>query len=343
METKSYDLRGMASGQREEIYQAAGEVIRSGGTVVFPTETVYGLGADGLNPKAVAKIFEAKGRPSDNPLILHVADRAIDDLVTEVPRQAQVLMDKYWPGPLTLVLKKSALVPLATTGGLETVGLRMPDQPAALALIRAAGGPIAAPSANLSGRPSPTTFQRCREDLAGRVDMILGMDSSRLGLESTILDLSGPVPELLRPGAITLEMLQEDLGEVLDASGNGLMETGQPRAPGMKYRHYAPRAKVVLFSGPQESVRRAMAQQAGENCLRLEIGGGCEVFYSPDDRLLRFPDLESAAHDLFETLRWADDRGFAQIYIQAVSEEGLGRTLMNRLVKASGHDIRRVE
>lgn len=348
--TESVDLSRLSPAERSAVIGRAGAVIRAGGTVVFPTETVYGLGANALDPAAVQGIYAAKGRPSDNPLIIHVADLDLTGIVREVPAAARGLMDRYWPGPLTLILKKDPAVPDETTGGLDTVGVRMPDNEAALALIRASRVPLAAPSANISGRPSPTNFQRCREDLEGRVDMILGMDPSRVGLESTILDLSGAVPELLRPGAVTLEALRELLGEVIYQPSASLADDAAPRAPGMKYRHYAPRAAVTLFRGEVPAVRRRMLTDWTEGTLLLFIGGSLSAQESAALReridagqLVLYPGVEQAAREIFERLRQADDEGYARIWIQAVPETGLGLSLMNRLRKAASHHVLEVE
>lgn len=337
IDTRCHDLAKLDEDQKEKVLQEAGEVIRRGGTVVFPTETVYGLGADAMNPKAVRSIYAAKGRPSDNPLIVHVADFDLSALVRDVPEQAARLMEEFWPGPLTLILKKDPKVPSETTGSLDTVAVRMPDQEAALALIRAAARPLAAPSANISGRPSPTTYRRCIADLMGRVDMILGMDDSKVGLESTILDLTGPVPELLRPGAVTLEMLRRILGEVIYRPSASLRDDEAPRAPGMKYRHYAPRARVTLFRGESQAVRDHMEKEKSDDTLLICIGDSEQTKERPG--CLTFPSVEDAAREIFETLRRADDEGYQRIFIQAVEESGLGLALMNRLKKAAAYDI----
>ncbi len=349
--TISIDLAPLSAEQRRQWYEQGGAILRGGGTVVFPTETVYGLGANALDPLAVRGIYEAKGRPSDNPLIIHVADEELAGIVRDIPPMARLLMDRFWPGPLTLVLRKDPRVPDETTGGLDTVGVRMPESPAALELIRAAGVPVAAPSANLSGRPSPTNLQRCIEDLAGRVDLILGLDQSRVGLESTILDLTGAVPELLRPGAVTLEELRELLGPVRYEPSASLAEDEAPRAPGMKYRHYAPKARVTIFRGPVPAVREHMLAHREPSTLLLFIDEGSggrpatiDVLQSegsPVDPagLVRYGSPQAAARDIFERLRQADDDGYAAIWIQAVAETGLGRSLMNRLNKAAAYEI----
>lgn len=352
--TRCYDLTAMDEASRHKVYEEAGAVIRAGGTVVFPTETVYGLGANAMDPLAVQGIYRAKGRPSDNPLIIHVADRDLSGIVSEIPPTAVRLMDRYWPGPLTIIMKKDPGVPAQTTGGLDTVGVRMPDQPAALALIKAAGCGIAAPSANISGRPSPTTFRRCQEDLMGRVDLILGMDQSRVGLESTIIDLSGTVPELLRPGAITLEELRAVLGEVVYVPSATLQGDESPRAPGMKYRHYAPRAKVTLLRGTRQAVQLYLQTRKDEQTLAVLIDAdgldqnpttsSSGTVFEPDaadsdPSVVRFGSVTEAAREIFETLRWADDQGYTGIWVEAVAETGLGLSLMNRLKKAAAYDV----
>ena len=229
--------------------ERAGKILREGGLVAFPTETVYGLGANGLDAAAVSKIFQAKGRPSDNPLILHIADR--DDLpalVREIPDWLVPLLDRFWPGPLTVVLPRAACVPDIVTAGLDTVAVRLPSSPMARALIRTAGVPVAAPSANLSGRPSPTAASAVMADIAGRIEMVLDGGVCEVGLESTVLDCTAEIPTILRPGGVTQEMLAACLGKVR-TSGDERMETAAvPRAPGMKYRHYAPAAPLRLFS-----------------------------------------------------------------------------------------------
>lgn len=348
--TICYNLLEMTDREKTEVYNEAGRILRSGGTVVFPTETVYGLGADAMDPAAVRAIYRAKGRPSDNPLIIHVADFDISKIVREIPPTATRLMEEYWPGPLTIIMKKNFAVPDATTGYLDTVGVRMPDHEAALKMIRASGRFIAAPSANISGRPSPTTFQRCVEDLDGRVDMILGMDRSRVGLESSIIDVTGEIPELLRPGAITLEMLEATIGPVLYKPGGLLADDTAPRAPGMKYRHYAPKAKVTIFSGQPLKVRQAMlTRQTAATLLifiddpTVEPDNNSRLGQGQPGNIIRFQSIAQASHEIFETMRQADDQGYQDILIQAVPEKGLGRSLMNRVKKAAAYDIEEVD
>ena len=233
-----------------EVMEEASQVLHRGGMVAFPTETVYGLGADALDEKASAKIYAAKGRPSDNPLIVHISDiEQLDKLVCEIPDNAKKLMDAFWPGPMTLIFKKSGLVPDGTTGGLDTVAVRMPNHKAALELIRTSGVAIAAPSANTSGRPSPTTAAHVADDLSGKIDMIIDGGAVGIGIESTIVDVTSEIPMVLRPGYITMEMLEKVVGKVgIDKAITGPVSPDvKPKAPGMKYKHYAPKAELTMF------------------------------------------------------------------------------------------------
>ena len=232
--------------QNQEII-TAGKIIKEGGLVAFPTETVYGLGADALNPTASRKIYAAKGRPSDNPLIIHIADiKDLENIALHIPVNARQLAEKFWPGPLTMIFEKQEIVPKETTGGLDTVAVRMPAHPVALGLIRAAGGYIAAPSANTSGKPSPTLAEHVAQDLNGRIPMILDGGAVQIGIESTIVDFSGEIPMILRPGYITLDMIQKVIGEIQMDPGLGMEDpSAPPKAPGMKYKHYAPKAELI--------------------------------------------------------------------------------------------------
>lgn len=252
------DAQELHDGKNEsrEALREAGEIIRQGGLVAFPTETVYGLGGDALNPESSKKIYAAKGRPSDNPLIIHIADiKDLEKIVKEIPQSAYQLADVFWPGPLTMILPKSEEVPYQTTGGLNTVAVRMPSHPVALEFIREAGGYVAAPSANLSGKPSPTKAKYVVQDMDGRIDMIIDGDGVDIGLESTIVDLTGDKPMILRPGYITKEMLDAVLGQV--ETDPTLLDSDSkeaPKAPGMRYRHYAPKGELVLVEGSPEAV-----------------------------------------------------------------------------------------
>ena len=333
--------------QKENGVRLAGSIIRSGGLVAFPTETVYGLGANGLDPAAVEGIFRAKGRPSDNPLILHVAKKSdVKDLWTRVPEEARLLMDAFWPGPLTLIFNRSSLVPDQVAAGLPTVAVRMPDHKTALALIRAAGVPIAAPSANLSGRPSPTTAQHMLEDMDGKIDAIVDGGPCTVGVESTIIDLTVMPPRLLRPGGVTLEELRETLGEVaVDPAVRRLMGEGEhPRAPGMKYRHYAPKAPVTVVRGDP-------ARGADYIRTHLEEGDGVACF---DEFAGQYPghvverlgpagDKAAQARHVFDALRAFDDTDVSAIWAQCPDDAGIGLAVANRLSKAAGFHIINVD
>lgn len=322
----------------------AAATIRSGGLVAFPTETVYGLGADAANAAAVERIFVAKGRPSDNPLIVHVSDRdMLADVVREVPPKAAHLAERFWPGPLTLVLPKLPTIPDSVTGRLDTVGVRMPHHPVALALIRAAGVPIAAPSANRSGRPSPTAADHVVEDLSGRIDIILDGGETGVGVESTVLDLTVDPPVLLRPGGVTLEQLTKEIGEVVvDRSVHGAEAGDAPRSPGMKYKHYAPQAQVILVDGPvldMQSKIKDLAYEYAEEGKKVGIMCSAEsrgVYQAPV--VLEYgsrEDLASMASDLFSTLRAFDRHSVDVVLVEGVPSAGMGLAIMNRLRRAA--------
>lgn len=330
------------------LIQAAGEIIRSGGLVAFPTETVYGLGGDALNPLSSRKIYAAKGRPSDNPLIVHIADmEALPPIVEEIPESARKLAERFWPGPLTMILKKSKRVPYETTGGLNTVAVRMPVNRIARELIRAAGGYVAAPSANRSGRPSPTVARYVSEDLAGRVEMIIDGGDVPIGLESTIVDLTSDKPVILRPGYITRQMLEEVLYEVDEGSTLMRDDSGQaPRAPGMKYRHYAPRGDLTVISGAEENVVsyiNARCEEQKKSDKRTGVIGTDETIgrYCADvcKSVGSRTDEEQIARELFRILREFDDENVEIIYAEAFDDSGIGRAIMNRLLKAAGHKL----
>lgn len=343
------DLKNVRNSR--EIFRQAGNIIRDGGLVAFPTETVYGLGGDALNPESSRKIYAAKGRPSDNPLIIHIADwTSMKKICINIPDEAKQLADTFWPGPLTMILKKSSAVPYETTGGLDTVAVRMPDHPVAAALIKAAGGYIAAPSANLSGRPSPTAAAHVIEDMDGRIDMILDGGDVGIGLESTIVDLTEKIPVILRPGYVTQEMLNRVLGRVdVDIT---LMDqdTGQaPKAPGMKYRHYAPKGSMRLIEGDQEDVIRTMNAEVKEARLRGERTGvmitdeiwervSADVKKSVGSRENEY----EIARRLYRILREFDEEGVTAIFGECFSSDGFGQAVMNRLLKAAGYTVERV-
>ena len=332
----------------ETMIEEAGRIIRKGGLVAFPTETVYGLGGDALNPESSKKIYAAKGRPSDNPLIVHIADKKdLYRIVREVPEKAKKLMEAFWPGPLTMIFYKNELVPQATTGGLDTVAVRMPSDRIAAAFIRAAGGFVAAPSANVSGRPSTTTAAHVEEDLSGRIEMILDGGQAVIGLESTIVDMSVEPPVILRPGAVTKEMMEAVIGplevdKAIIAPDSGV----KPKAPGMKYRHYAPRADLAVVEGPTEAVIAAINQLAEE----AEAEGKRVGIIATDETKDRYPKglvlslgarkhEEEIAQHLFEVLRDFDETDVDCIYSEAFDEASIGPAIMNRLLKAAGHKV----
>lgn len=332
----------------ESVIREAGKILRDGGLVAFPTETVYGLGGDALNPHSSRKIYAAKGRPSDNPLIVHIADmEALTPIVREVPESAVRLAERFWPGPLTMILYKSGLVPYETTGGLETVAVRMPVNRTARELIRAAGGYVAAPSANRSGRPSPTAAKYVAQDLSGRVEMIIDGGDARIGLESTIVDLTSDKPMVLRPGFITTRQLEEVLARVEEDRTLMREDSGEaPRAPGMKYRHYAPKGELTIVRGTEEAVTayiNACCGEQKENDKRTGVIGtdasvgrySADVCKSVGTR----GDDEAAARELYRILREFDDECVEVIYAEAFEEYGVGRAVMNRLLKAAGYKV----
>lgn len=332
----------------DKIRQAAG-VIQSGGLVAFPTETVYGLGANALNSKAVEGIFKAKGRPSDNPLIVHIADKNdLFKLTCEVSPCADDLMHLFWPGPLTMVFKKSEAVPSIITAGLDTVAVRMPSHPVALALIQKAGLPIAAPSANSSGKPSPTLAKHVIEDLWGKVDIIIDAGSADVGLESTVLDTTTSPPLILRPGGITAEQLRQALGNVkIDPGVSSMGEKDiKPRSPGMKYTHYSPKADVLVIQGEPSSVVRKILQlipeYAGQG-LRIGVLATEETMDNYSGAKVISCGSRSnpgtIASNLFRVLREFDEENTDIVLAEAVDSEGIGLAIMNRLNKAAGYNI----
>jgi L-threonylcarbamoyladenylate synthase len=332
----------------KEVIREAGGIIRSGGLVAFPTETVYGLGGDALNPASSRKIYEAKGRPSDNPLIVHIARwEALAAIVKRVPEEAVKLARDYWPGPLTMILEKSDLVPKETTGGLDTVAVRMPSHKTALDFIEAAGGYVAAPSANRSGRPSPTVARYVIQDLNGRIEMILDGGDVELGLESTIVDLTAQMPTILRPGYVTRQMLEQTLDEVEEDVTILRADSGQaPKAPGMKYRHYAPKGELTIITGPERKVVdyiniqldqwRAGNKKTGVIATDATMGAyRADVCKNAGSRL----DESAMARQLYRILREFDDEGVEIIYSESFEGSGVGQAVMNRLLKAAGHRV----
>lgn len=327
--------------------ELAAKILKNGGLVGIPTETVYGLGANGLNPEAVTNIFRAKGRPQDNPLILHIPNAEwLDRYCKNIPTAAYVLAEKFWPGPMTMVLERRELVPDVVTAKLETVGMRCPDHALCRAIIAAADVPVAAPSGNTSGRPSPTTAQHMLEDMNGKIDAIVDGGACQVGVESTIIDLTCKPPRMLRPGGITLEQLQDVLGEVeVDAAVVRLMEAGeQPKAPGMKYRHYAPQAPVTVVAGDAAKSARYIAEHAGSEdgiicfdefsaMLQGDHAGRTVM------RLGSAEDKAEQARHIFEALRAFDHTDVRVIWAQCPDTAGIGLAVANRLNKAAGFHI----
>lgn len=332
----------------KDIIKKAGDILKNGGLAAFPTETVYGLGADALNERAAEKIYAAKGRPSDNPLIVHITNMgALDKIVSEIPKEAYVIAEKYWPGPLTMIFNKSDVVPYGTTGGLDTVAVRMPSDEIARAVIDAGGGYIAAPSANTSGRPSPTLAEHVKEDLDGKIDMIVDGGPVDIGVESTILDLTVTPPMILRPGAITKEMFEELLGEVSeDAALMRADSKKAPKAPGMKYRHYAPKAALMVVEGAENDVVAEINRLVKE---KMEEGKQAGIIGTTEtvDRYLSGivkcigtrQDEATVANHLYGILREFDSENVDVIFSESFSEGGIGNAIMNRLLKAAGHHV----
>lgn len=332
----------------EEQIRRAGDILKAGGLVAFPTETVYGLGGDALNPDSSKKIYAAKGRPSDNPLIVHICRwEDIYRIAEPVTEEAERLAEAFWPGPLTMILQKKDTVPKETTGGLDTVAIRFPSHPVARRLIEAAGGFVAAPSANASGRPSPTMAEYVAEDMNGRIDMILDGGAVGIGLESTIVDVSGPEPIILRPGYVTQEMLEKVLGEVeLDQTILDGTTAQRPKAPGMKYRHYAPKGELSIVEGSAEAV----VEHINGLCARAAAEGKKTGVIATDETFARYTadsvksvgsreDEEAIAHSLYRILREFDDEEVEVMYTESFSSYGMGQAIMNRLLKAAGHRI----
>lgn len=316
----------------------AAECIKHGGLVVFPTETVYGLGADALNDNAVRNIFKAKGRPSDNPLIVHISDKSdVYKLASEVGDNAKKLIDRFFPGCLTVILKKSDTVGEAVTAGLDTVAVRMPSNPIANELIRKSGCFIAAPSANLSGSPSPTVARHVIDDMNGRVDYIIDGGSSEIGLESTVVDVSGEHPEILRPGKITYEELRSVVPDITINPGI-LKDADKPKSPGMKYKHYSPKADVVVVVGKKENVRRIIAEKIlhDKKCGVLTYKGGK---YDGAFVINAGDDMETYASGLFYNLRVFDENKIDIVYAEFSDESGIGLAVKNRLFKSAGHKV----
>ena len=325
----------------------AAQLLRAGGLVGIPTETVYGLGANGLDPEAAERIFQAKGRPQDNPLILHIPEASwLDRYCKDIPFTAYRLAEAFWPGPLTMILPRKDVVPDAVTAGLDTVGMRCPAHPLCRAIIEAAGVPVAAPSGNTSGKPSPTTARHMLEDMDGKIDAIVDGGPCSVGVESTIVDLTCTPPRLLRPGGITLEQLEEVLGEVaVDPAVTRLMRAGEkPKAPGMKYRHYAPKAPVTVVAGdPQKSAAYIAAHAAPEDGV-ICFDEFLPLFTRRSETrpvmdLGPAGDKEEQARHIFDALRSFDHTSVPAIWAQCPDASGIGLAIANRLNKAAGFHI----
>lgn len=328
--------------------EAAGDILKNGGLVAFPTETVYGLGADALNPEASKKIYAAKGRPSDNPLIVHISNmKALEKITSEIPENAKKMAEQFWPGPLTMIFPKSEQVPLETTGGLETVAVRMPNHPIALELIDVGGGYIAAPSANTSGKPSPTKAEHVALDMDGRIPMILDGGVVGIGIESTIVDFSTEIPMILRPGYITPEMIREVIGEVKMDPGLSMDNpAAHPKAPGMKYKHYAPKADLILVNGAQEKVIQkinelvSIAQKSGKKTGVIGTDETCGGYQAGIVKSIGTREKEDTiARHLYGILREFDELDVDIIYSESFSTPRIGQAIMNRMLKAAGHQV----
>jgi L-threonylcarbamoyladenylate synthase len=331
-----------------DIIKEAAQIINNGGTVVFPTETVYGIGADALNDEAVDKIFKAKGRPQDNPLIVHIANFSdLYDLASEVPEKAKVLADKYWPGPMTMILNKKGILSDKITAGLKTAAIRLPINEIALALIRESKKPIAAPSANTSGKPSPTEAGHVIDDLMGKVDMIIDGGSTYIGLESTVVDMTTEIPMILRPGGVTIEDIVKVLGKCeYDPAIIKNDEKIIPKSPGQKYRHYSPKADVIMYKGSIENIVDNIVQ----DYEKFELEGRnigimstlqTEKYYTGKNTICVGDrnNLLTISSNLFRDLRKFDELGMDVILAESVDEKGLGKAIMNRLGKAAGKVI----
>ena len=345
MQTRYFDLQD-TKGQQKEIEDkiaAAAKILRDGGLVGIPTETVYGLGANALDGAAVKRIFEAKGRPQDNPLIIHVTGpQWLPRYCADVPPLAYVLARKFWPGPLTMILKRRPIIPDETTAGLDTVAVRCPNHPVTLAIIREAGIPIAAPSANLSGRPSCTTAQDVLEDMDGRINGVVDGGPCAVGVESTILDLTCDPPRLLRPGGLPMEDLERLIGKIdVDKAVNGALAEGEkPKAPGMKYRHYAPKAPVTVITGAPEKSAQEILRRVGPTSGVICFDEFADLFRGQEVHTLGpAGDKLAQAQRVFDALRTFDASGVTEIYAQCPDNRGLGLAIGNRLKKAAGFHV----
>lgn len=317
----------------------AGELLAAGEIVAVPTETVYGLAADAFNGDAVAKVFKAKGRPQDNPLIVHISDICqVELLAREFPEKAKKLAERFWPGPLTMILPKRPEIPDEVTCGLDTVGIRFPSNETAQAIITVAGTPLAAPSANRSGSPSPTTAQHVFDDMNGRIPLVVDGGNSEVGLESTVITLALETPMLLRPGAITHEQLEDAIGNVDIAAAvlEELSNDEKPASPGMKYKHYSPKADVIILDGSIEAIKRYISNNAEDGDYMLCFEGEEDLFSLPSVTYGTEDDALAQSHDLFSSLRKVDELGAKRVYARCPSSKGVGLAVLNRLLRAAG-------
>lgn len=325
--------------------KTAAKIIKDGGLVGMPTETVYGLAADALNGKAVAEIFKAKGRPMDNPLIVHIADFSDIqrfNLVSEIPNNAKILADRFWPGPLTIIMKKSAVIPDEVSAGLDTVAIRLPSHPAAQELIRQSGTVLAAPSANLSGSPSPTSAAHVMKDMCGKINAVIDGGTSDVGVESTVITLASDIPRVLRPGGVTAEQLKEILGDVeIDSAVLNKLEDGQKAAsPGMKYKHYAPKARVILLKCSDDEYINYVNKNSGKGVAALCCDEDIPLLNTQVFSLGRRNDYTAHAHRLFDELRKIDEHGdISVVYSRLPSVDGVGMAVYNRLIRAAGFEV----
>ena len=336
METLLFDAK------KEGAIEAVADILKNGGLAAIPTETVYGLAANAFDIAACEGIFRAKGRPGDNPLIVHICDMdMLSDIVDEIPEGAKKLAEKFWPGPLTMIMKKNSSIPDVTSAGLPSVAVRFPAHPVARDIIKAAGLPLAAPSANLSGSPSPTSFEHCVHDLMGRVDAIIDGGNSSVGVESTIISFAEEKPVLLRPGYVTLEQLTEVLGEVevSHAVLEKLNEGEKVLSPGMKYKHYAPKAEVTLIKASSEDYIKFVNEHKNEGVFALCFDEEAEkINVSTVTYGSEFSDEEQAEH-IFEALRIIDESGAKKVFAHSPKVSGIGLAVYNRLIRAAGFDV----
>lgn len=334
------------NGNSDKDIVIAAEILKRGGLTAIPTETVYGLAADATNGAAVERIFKAKGRPQDNPLIVHIASyEQLKQLVSHIPEQAKLLIETFWPGPLTMILPKSNLVPDQVSAGLPTVAVRFPSHPVARAVIQAAGVPLAAPSANISGSPSPTTAEHVLHDLDGKIDAVIDGGPCTVGLESTVITLAEEMPVLLRPGAVTLEQLQQVLGTVkmADAVLHQLEQGSVVVSPGMKYKHYAPKAKLILLEGSDEAFVHYVNMHAEKGVAVLCYNGQEDCFHIPAIPYGKEDSPKEQAHQLFTALRKLDDLDCQLVYAKCPKSEGFSLAVYNRMIRAAGFEVRKLD